>query len=240
MTAALSHEALGLLEIDGVPRAVRAQDAALKKAAVDVLACAPVSPGKVVLIMAGAIADVEESLAAAEYVAGSALIDRLLLPGVHPAVLAALVGEKQPRGKEALAVLELTSVAAALGSADAAVKAAQVTLGRMHLATGFGGKAYFTLWGAQCDVEAAVAATQELAGERLRDVEIIAAPHDELEQTLVARPWPLDPADVLSFGGQPTPPAPSAPYAQAKASPRSSRPPGPRKQQAAPARRKRR
>jgi microcompartment protein CcmL/EutN len=189
-----NHEALGLLEIDGVPRAVRAQDAALKRAAVEILACAPVSPGKVVLVLAGDVANVEESLAAAEEVAGSAIIDRLLLPGIHPAVLAAFAGEKRVRGVEALALLELTTVAAAIVAADAAVKAAEVILGRMHLATGFGGRAYFTLWGKQCDVEAAVLAAQDVAGDRLRDQEIIPSPHDDLEKTLLARPWPLDPS----------------------------------------------
>src|SRR4051812_14408223 len=58
----ISAEALGLLEIDGVPRALRSQDAALKRAPITVLACAPVSPSKVVLIFAGDVASVEESL----------------------------------------------------------------------------------------------------------------------------------------------------------------------------------
>jgi len=203
MTAPTTHEALGLLEIDGLPRAVRAQDAALKKAAVAILACAPVSPGKVVLIMAGELASVEESMLASQNVAASALIDRLLLPGVHPAVVAAIGGAHETHRASALAVLELTSVAAAVAAADAALKAAHVTLGRMHLATGFGGKAFFTLLGEQADVEAAVAAAHETAGERLRDVEIIPAPHDELERTLVARPWPLDPADLPSLTVKP-------------------------------------
>ncbi len=188
------HEALGLLEIDGVPRAVRAQDAALKRAPIEVLACAPVSPGKMVLILAGTVASVEESLAAADEVAGSARLDKLFLPGVHPAVIAALGGAEEQRGADALGLLELATVAAALVAADAAVKATDVRLGRMHLASGFGGKAYFTLAGTQADVEAAVAAAGAAAGDRLRDHEIIAAPHDDLERSLFVRPWPLDPA----------------------------------------------
>lgn len=192
-TAPSHHEALGLLEIDGLPRAARAHDAALKRACVEVIACAPVSPGKVVLILVGDIACVEESLAAAEHVAASALIDRLMLPGVHPSVVAAFTGRRQQRSAEALAVLEVTSVAAAVQAADAAVKSAEVVIGRMHLATGFGGRAYFTLLGKHCDVEAGVEAAHTLAGERLRDVEIIAAPHDDLDKGLFARPWPLDP-----------------------------------------------
>ncbi len=190
-----SHEAVGLLEIDGMPRAARAQDAALKRAEIEVLACAPVSPGKAILIIAGAVAAVEEALAAADEVVGAARIDYMLLPGIDAAVLAALRGERRHRSREALAILELTSVAAAIEAADGAVKAADVSIGRMHLATGFGGKAFFTLWGAQADVEAAVLAAEQLARERMREHEIISAPHDELELGLFRRPWPLDPAE---------------------------------------------
>ena len=72
----MSHEALAVLEIDGVARATLAQDAALKRAQVEVLGCAPLSPGKMALLLAGPVAIVEESLAAALEIAGSRLISR--------------------------------------------------------------------------------------------------------------------------------------------------------------------
>lgn len=191
-------EALGLLEIEGMARAIRAQDAALKRAPVVVLACAPVSPGKAVLLFGGDVASVAESLADAEAVAGSRCIDRLFLPGVHPSVVSAVQGKRSARASETLAVLELNSLAATVLAADSAVKAADVALGRLHLATGFGGRGFFTLWGAQSHVEAAVAAALAAAGERALDHEIIPAPHDEIDQAAFVRPWPLDPANSAS------------------------------------------
>jgi microcompartment protein CcmL/EutN len=187
-------EALGLLEIDGLPRAVRAQDAALKRAPVRVLACAPVSGGKVVLALGGEVAVVEEALAAADLVAGSARLDRLWLPGIHPEVLAAVGGARLARGEQALALFELRTVASAILAADAARKVAEVRLGRLHLAAGYGGRAYFLLYGELPDLEAAAEAARAAGGERLADLEIIAAPHPELEQALLVRPWGLDPA----------------------------------------------
>ena len=190
----LLHEALGLLEIDGLPRAVRAQDAALKRAPVEVLACAPVSPGKVVLVLAGAVAPVEEALAAADEIAGKSRLDKLFLPGVHPAILAALAGaEGRANPAAAMGLFELTTVASAILAADAAAKTAPVVIGRLHLAAGFGGKAWFTVLGELADVEAAAAAVQAIAAERLRDYEVIPAPHEELERGLFVRPWPIDP-----------------------------------------------
>lgn len=193
----ITAEALGLLEIDGVPRALKAQDAALKRAAITVLACAPVSPGKVVLMLAGDVASVEEALAAASDDLGSRLVDKLFLPGIHPAVLAAVRGDRHSISTDALGIFELSSVAATVLAGDAAVKAVEVRIGRMHLASGFAGRGYFTVMGTQSDVEAAAAAVSEAAGERLLDAEVIAAPHDEVFDGAFKRPWNLDPADSV-------------------------------------------
>ena len=193
----IAAEALGLVEIDGVPRALRAQDAALKRASITVLACAPVSPGKVVLMLAGDVASVEEALAAACDDLGSRLVDKLFLPGVHPAVIAAVRGDRHSISADTLGIFELANVASTVLAADAAVKAAEVRIGRMHLASGFGGRGYFTLMGAQSDVEAAAAAVAEVAGERLLDAEVIPAPHDEIVEGAFKRPWNLDPADAV-------------------------------------------
>ena len=189
-----SAEALALYEIEGVPRAVACQDAALKRAPVEVLACAPVSPGKAILIFAGDVASVEEAMAAVDERLGARALDRLFLPGVHPDVLTALRGERRSRGAGALGVFELSSIAASLQAADAALKNARVEVGRLHAATGFGGKGYFTVIGPQVDVEAALDAVAAAAAERLLDHEVIPAPHDELDDGAFKRPWPLDPA----------------------------------------------
>ena len=136
------HEALSLLEIDGMASAIAARDFALKQATITVLACAPVSPGKVVLIFAGPIAEVEESTRIALDFIGSRLIDQLLLPGIHPGVLRVLDGHKNRRSAEALAIVEFETIASTLLCADIALKCTDVTLGRLHLASGFGGRGF--------------------------------------------------------------------------------------------------
>lgn len=191
----ITAEAIGLLEIDGVPRALRAQDAALKRAPVKILACAPVSPNKVILLMTGDVASVEESMAAAEDGLGSRRIDRLFLPGVHPAVVAAVRGDRLVPNDDPLGIFELATVATTISAADVVVKATNVRIERMHLATGFGGRGYFTLRGDQPDVEEAAAILAASMGEALLDSEVIAAPHAELLEGAFRRPWNLDPAD---------------------------------------------
>jgi microcompartment protein CcmL/EutN len=195
MSVATNIEALGLLEIDGLPRAIRCQDEALKRAPVEVIAFAPVSPGKVVFIMAGDVASVEESLATANEIAGSRRLDYLFLPGIHPKVVTALLGNRNPiEPNQSLGLLEFSTVAAGIQAADCAIKTADIQLGRLHLASGFGGKAYFTLWGSQSDVEVAVDAANEIAGEKALDSEVIASPQEDLNPNQFVRPWGIDPA----------------------------------------------
>ena len=188
-------EALALLEIEGIPTALKAQDAALKQAPVEIVAFAPVTPGKVVFIFAGDVASVEESLEVADVTAGSRRIDKLLLPGIHPSVVRAIHDHREPAQEgDALGMLELSSVAAGILAADAAIKCADVTILRIHPASGFGGKAFVTLSGYQADVEAAIDAAVDLTQEKTLDHEVIPMPHRDLNPNRFVRPWALDPA----------------------------------------------
>jgi hypothetical protein len=61
--------------------------------------------------------------------------------------LAALRGAAVPLIRHLPAVVEVSSVAGTLLAADAALKAAQVRLLKLHLARGIGGKGYFSMTG---------------------------------------------------------------------------------------------
>ncbi len=181
-------EALALLEVGSLARGVVCADAAVKRAQVELLLCEPVSPGKYLLLFGGGVAETGEALQAAETTAAAALLDKLWLPQVHAQVLPALRAGAAGLPEAGLrhlgasvGVLELLTVAAAIRSADAACKAARVDLQLLHLARGIGGKAWFVLRGELPDVEAAVLAAQQAAGEGMvAGAEIIAQPHGDL------------------------------------------------------------
>ena len=170
----VDHPALALLEIQSIARGVVCADAAAKRAPIELLECSAVSPGKYLLLFAGGVAEVEESLQAAKSAAGESLLDALLLPQAHSQLLpalragaAGLPAVSALREGESAGILELVTVAAALRSADAACKAAEVELQLLHLARGIGGKAWFVLRGKLTDVEAALLAGQQAAGDGL-------------------------------------------------------------------------
>lgn len=179
--------ALGLFELESLARGVVVADALVKQAAVHIAMAEAVTPGKYLLLFTGPVAEVEESFRAGEAVGGSALIDRLLLPHVAEAVVAALAGETATVGPDdAVGIVELQTVAATIKAADAALKEARVSLTRWHLARGIGGKGWFTVAGTQADVEAALERAAATAGVPLLvATELIQRPHAELRGRVI-------------------------------------------------------
>ena len=176
--------ALALLELSSLARGVAVADAVVKRAPVELLECAPASPGKYLILFAGGVAETAESLEAGVAVAKDSLLDKLHLPQAHAQLLPAIRAGSRGLGwdtDDPAGMVELLTVGAALRCADAACKAAEVRLQMLHLARGIGGKAWFVLRGALESVEAAVAAATQAAGQGLLvGAEVVARPHFEL------------------------------------------------------------
>ncbi|HEY1098189.1 MAG TPA: BMC domain-containing protein, partial [Myxococcota bacterium] len=131
-----------MIETASIARGFVVVDALVKKAPVVVKMARPVSPGKFVIVFGGAVDSVLESIEEARSVAGSDVVDELWLPGVHPGVLPAIERALVPEAGEAIAIIETTTVAAAILAADSALKAVAVSVVRLHLALGVGGKGW--------------------------------------------------------------------------------------------------
>jgi microcompartment protein CcmL/EutN len=161
-------------------------DAMVKKAPVELVFARAVSSGKFVILVSGAVADVDEAMTCAIETAQAALVDRLLLPQAADSLLAALRRTSPAIGPvDAVGIFETFSVASTLIAADAAAKAAHVEVAELRLADGLGGKAYFIIAGAQADIEAAMFAAEHItATGMLLAREVIARPHEDLLQHL--------------------------------------------------------
>jgi microcompartment protein CcmL/EutN len=179
-----SGTSLALIEVASIARGHRVADAMVKRAPVELLRCEPVSPGKLLVLVTGEVAAVDEAYRVGLDVAGDAKLDALYLPQVHEQLPGALRGEARagdPAGVAALGIVETTTVAATILAADAAAKAAVVRLIEMQLARGIGGKAYFVLTGELGQVEAAVeAGLSAIDAALVCGTEIIPAPHGDL------------------------------------------------------------
>jgi microcompartment protein CcmL/EutN len=148
--------ALALIEFSSIAAGIQAADAMVKRAPIDVIKAGTVQPGKYLVLIGGQVADVEESLASGREIGGAAVVDSVYLPRVHPEVVEAVGGGRVPQPRDALGVIETATVAAAIHSADAGIKGAEVHLLEVRLADGLGGKGIVFFSGLIADVEAAV------------------------------------------------------------------------------------
>jgi microcompartment protein CcmL/EutN len=120
--------AIGMLETSSIARGIEATDAMLKRATVDLLLTTIVPRGKYLVLVGGAVADVETSLRAGREAAGATVVDEFLIQNAHPQLPAAIRGRVKVAEVEAVGLIETKEIASAIFAGDAAAKAANVTL----------------------------------------------------------------------------------------------------------------
>ncbi len=182
-------DSIGLIELSSVARGFVVQDAAIKAANVELLMARTICSGKYIVAFAGDVASVNAATQAGAAAGTGAVIEKRVITGVHSSIFPAITGTVylEPHQAGALGVIETFSASSIIEVADAAVKAADVTLFRVHLAMALGGKGFVLLTGDVASVEAAVAVGSRIAGEEgiLVDRAVIAAPARELFKEFV-------------------------------------------------------
>ena len=148
--------ALALLELDSIAAGIEAGDAMAKRAPVDVLRAGTVHPGKYLVLVGGAVADVEEAMEAGREVGHPPSWTSSSSPTSTRSWWRPSAGGRRAAAGEALGIIETATVAAILEAADAGLKGARVHLLEIRLADDLGGKGYLLFDGAVADVEAAV------------------------------------------------------------------------------------
>ncbi len=174
--------ALGMIEFKSIAKGVFATDAIAKKAPVKILTTNPVCPGKYIVIFAGDVADIEESLQAGLAAGSDMVINDLFIPNIHHDIIPAIAGTTDIKNYDAIAIVETFSVASCVIGADRAAKETPIKLIEMRLANGLGGKGFFVMTGTLSDIEASTASAKEYISKEglLAGCEIIPAPHADL------------------------------------------------------------
>ena len=180
-------EAIGILESNSIAKGIEAADAVLKAADTALLYAKPVCPGKYTILFYGDVAAVSASLDAGAAVIDAHLVDSVVLPRTHPQVIQAISLSTAPDGVNAVGVMEFFSVTAAVYAADAAAKAADVTLLDVRLGVGIGGKSFAVLTGEVAAVEEAVRCGMAAGEEKGLAVTstVIPSPRKEIFDTLL-------------------------------------------------------
>lgn len=166
--------ALAMLEIADAPRGLRALDALIKEAWVEIASRGTVQCGRYLIAFTGQVEAVQRSFGRALAAASGAVRDQVLLPDAEPRILPAFRDAvmRPAAGGDALGVIESATCPSILAVVDAALKGAQVELVELRLADGLGGKALATLWGRIFDVEAAIELAERAFARHVAEVAV--------------------------------------------------------------------
>lgn len=173
---------IGLVEVKNVSKGIIVTDEMLKSAGVRLIQSGSVCPGKFVTIVGGDLSAIRASVDRAIMIADDYLIDSFVIGNLGEKIFDAMCGTVDVEKRLALGIVETFTASSIIEAADAAVKAAMVSLIEVRVARGMGGKCFVTMTGEVADVKAAVETAAKLAADQgvLINSEVIPNPHPEL------------------------------------------------------------
>jgi len=177
------QRSIGAIELSSIGIGYKVEDEMLKSANVELLIARTICSGKYLVIIGGSVSDVDAAVATGLATADEAVIDHLIIPRVDDSVFPAL-GQSVvlgPDEADALGIIETFSGTSVIAAADAAAKAARVTLFRIHVAMALGGKGLCLMTGSVSDVTSGVEVAAEEARKRGLLVSTIVIPRPSRE-----------------------------------------------------------
>ncbi|MBM3878253.1 MAG: BMC domain-containing protein [Verrucomicrobia bacterium] len=183
----MSEKSIGLIELSSVASGFEVADTMLKAGNVRLLLSRSICSGKYMVLIGGETAAVQAAVAAGATAANGCLIDQFVIANVHPEVFTALGRSTPAEPNGALGILESFNVATLIQGADAAAKAAAVTLLEIRLAMALGGKAFCTMTGDVGSVQSAMAAGRRIISDAgvLVNAVLISRPHPDVYREVV-------------------------------------------------------
>jgi microcompartment protein CcmL/EutN len=183
----MRYSAVGMVEFLSMAKGLEACDAMLKVAPIEVIEAHPVCSGKYFVLVTGDVDAVETSVKEGLEVGRHFVVDSFVIPNVDLQIYPALRSAVDIETLQALGAIETFSAASCIKAADAAAKAAEVTLLEIRLCMGMGGKALVTMTGDVSAIEASVRAGVEEIEEdgTLVTSVVIPGPHEDMDRVLI-------------------------------------------------------
>jgi microcompartment protein CcmL/EutN len=183
----MNEKSIGLIELSSIASGFAVADTMLKAGNVRLILSRSICSGKYMVMIGGETAAVQSAVEAGTQEANGCLIDSFVIPNVHPDVFVALGRTTAVEPTGALGILESFNVATLIQGADAAAKAAAVTLLEIRLAMALGGKAFVTMTGDVGSVQSAMAAGRQVIGDAglLVNAVIISRPHPDVYREVI-------------------------------------------------------
>lgn len=180
-------KSMGLVELNSVARGIQSADEMVKEANVDLVMARLVCPGRYLIMVAGETSAVKRSVEKGKRIADQFIADHFVLTHIHPSVFPAVSSATIVPEIRAIGVIETYSSSSAVVAADKAVKAGNVDLVSIRLATGLAGKGVVVLTGRIGSVQAAVEAGCQMLTESglLLGSAVLSSPDAEMKKQIL-------------------------------------------------------
>lgn len=181
------NKAIGMVEYKTVSAGISAADLMIKSADIEIIEASTVCPGKYIILVCGALSAVNASVEAARVGLSEQLVDSFVLGNPADEIFPALYGGSPVENAKALGVLETFSAPSIIVAADAAAKAADVSLIEIRVARGMCGKSFVLLTGEVAAVTAAIEIAKNSVedGGMLLDSAVIPNPDKNLWNSIL-------------------------------------------------------
>lgn len=172
------RKAVGLIETKNVTKGILLTDRMLKQSPIEILKAISLCPGKYMIILAGDLAAVYNAVQIGKKEFNNNILDSCVLGNIDQQVISALSEHiRNDLCKDALGIIETYTAAAAILSADTAVKTAVVDLVKIKVAQGLAGKCYIILTGDVAAVETSIrGGISAIKSENVVDWTVIPSP----------------------------------------------------------------
>jgi len=183
------YPAIALIELSDIALGIFTADAMVKKSPIALLKSGIISQGRYLIMVGGSTAAVDESFEEGVFWGQDTMIDRVILPDIHPQLHDAVLGNRNTGLKGAVAIIETPTISCNVRGAERALKTAPVDLLEIHVAEStLAGKGISIFQGALYDIEAAVEAAVSTITQSGVPVsyKVIPSPHEALIRQMEA------------------------------------------------------
>ncbi|MGL4571329.1 MAG: BMC domain-containing protein [Clostridium sp.] len=184
----MMNKSIGSIEFRSISKGIEISNEIVKRCNVQVIYAKSICPGKFIIIISG---DASEILDAVNYgleLDEKYVVDSFILNRVHNDIIDGLKSKYKTKNIEGLAIgiMETNTVCSGVQGLDKALKSADVTLVKIQLAFGIGGKLVYIVSGTLSSVEQSIiTSTEYLESKNIVASSIIPSPEVELIKQII-------------------------------------------------------
>ena len=183
------NNSICIIEATSVSAGYKTVDAMTKMAGINIFFTGVINPGRFVIMAEADEASIQAAYDAGLEACGQWLLDSLLLFNLSPAILKVIGKIDDTVAIDALGILEVKTITAAIRCADAALKGAAVDIITLKINDALHGHGFFVISGTASDVETAVevAANQARSTKAFINSDVFQNPAPQLVNEIMKR-----------------------------------------------------